>query len=304
VFRDVSIITALNIHKDKINRLGTIRFACETGQSLVDFYSEDVVKLNNRSNTSKPSAPGSVCKINTLSLSVQKILWEQPHSATSKHIAGKLSLCVGMPVMIRCNVATELCITKGQEGFVYGWKSSQGSHGQQVLDTLFVKLSNPPLSVKFDDLPENVVPITCSTNTLYCSLPDDSQVHISRSQVEVLPNFAMTDFASQGKTHEYNTLDLHNSKSHQSYYTALSRSALAAGTCILQGFDARKITGGASGALRQEFCELELLDEITKLRYKGKLHKSVIGQRRNDLIKTFREWKGLNYILQFVHKAI
>ena len=40
-FRNISIITGTNIHKDEINRLGAICFAQETGQSLVDFYSED-----------------------------------------------------------------------------------------------------------------------------------------------------------------------------------------------------------------------------------------------------------------------
>ena len=49
------------------------------------------------------------------------------------------------------------------------------------------------------------------------------------------------------------------------------------------------MTGGASGALRQEFRELELLDEITRLHYLGKLHKSVTGGTRNHLIKSFRE---------------
>jgi len=39
-------------------------------------------------------------------------------------------------------------------------------------------------------------------------LKDDSKLAISRIQVEVLPNFAMTDFASQGKTHPYNPVDL------------------------------------------------------------------------------------------------
>ena len=40
-FQNISIITGTNLHKDEINRLGAIRFAQETGQSLVDFYSED-----------------------------------------------------------------------------------------------------------------------------------------------------------------------------------------------------------------------------------------------------------------------
>ncbi|KAF8233644.1 hypothetical protein L208DRAFT_1123328, partial [Tricholoma matsutake] len=58
------------------------------------------------------------------------------------------------------------------------------------------------------------------------------------------------------------------------YYTALS-SSTATGTLILTSFHPNKITGGASGALHQEFCELELLDNITKLRFEDKLPKNI-----------------------------
>jgi hypothetical protein len=114
----------------------------------------------------------------------------------------------------------------------------------------------------------------------------------------------MTDYTSQGKTRLYNVVDINNSRSHQSYYTALSRSASAGGTVILQGFDAKKITGGASGALRQEFRELELLDNITLLHYNRKLHATVIGECRNDLITAFRKIKGEHYVPHAVYKAI
>ena len=73
---------------------------------------------------------------------------------------------------------------------------------------------------------------------------------------------------------------------------------------ILEGFDARKITGSCSGALRQEFRELELLDEITSVTYAGKLPATVCGDTRNDLIRAFREWKGLQYVPKLVHPAI
>ena len=56
----------------------------------------------------------------------------------------------------------------------------------------------------------------------------------------------------------------------------MAHSIMAAGIMILQGFDARNITGGCSGALRQEFRELELLDEITLCRYMGKLQEMVL----------------------------
>ncbi|KAF8236801.1 hypothetical protein L208DRAFT_1187659, partial [Tricholoma matsutake] len=58
---------------------------------------------------------------------------------------------------------------------------------------------------------------------------------------------------------------------HQAYYTALSRGSTAAGTLILTGFHPHKIQGGASGALWQEFCELELLDSITTLQFHEEL---------------------------------
>jgi hypothetical protein len=173
-----------------------------------------------------------------------------------------------------------------------------------MIDVLFVELKSPPKTVQINGLPENVVPLTRSTVSITCKLPDGSKISISRSQVEVLPNFAMTDFASQGKTRPYNPVDINNCRSHQAYYTALSRSSTAKGTVILQGFDPKKITGRASGALRQEFRDLELLDEITKLHYLGELPGSVNGDRRNALIHTFRQHKGMTYVPSTVHPSI
>lgn len=72
----------------------------------------------------------------------------------------------------------------------------------------------------------------------------------------------------------------------------------------MQGFDPQKITGKCSGALHQEFRELELLDEITHLRYEGKFSIKVHGDIQNILIKTFHEWKGQQYVPNIVHSAI
>ena len=51
---------------------------------------------------------------------MQTILWNQLPSTTDEHIAGKLSLCIGLPIIglpiiIHHNIATELCITNSQE---------------------------------------------------------------------------------------------------------------------------------------------------------------------------------------------
>ena len=57
---------------------------------------------------------------------IQTSLWSQPPSGTDKNIAGNLSLCIGLPVMIWYNFASELCMTCGQEGYIHGWQSRMG----------------------------------------------------------------------------------------------------------------------------------------------------------------------------------
>jgi hypothetical protein len=100
-------------------------------------------------------------KLTKLTMMQQRILWSLPHSSADKPVPGKLSICFGLPVMIKCNVATELCITNGQEGTVVGWQSAVGQHKQNMLDVLYVKLKSPPKSVKLDGLPQDVVCNRC-----------------------------------------------------------------------------------------------------------------------------------------------
>ena len=308
-FRNVSIITNLNSQKDEINRLGSLRFAAETGQVLTHQFSIDSVAskepVEDQRRKKYTAGRKRSVKHGLIPVAIQHALWEQPTCANTKLIPGMLSICVGMPVMIRNNAATEMGITKGQEAIVHAWDSHKIADGRDVLDTLFVELSNPPFPVKLDGLPLNVIPLTRTSVTTCCRLPDDSSLTVSRSQVEALPNFAMTDYASQGKTRPYNVVDLSQARSHQSYYTALSRSATAAGTLILNGIHPSKITGGASGALRQEFRELELLDDITTLNFNDKLPMNIaMADCRNILIDLFRKWKGEKYIPSAMHPAI
>ncbi|PBK94437.1 hypothetical protein ARMGADRAFT_1045765 [Armillaria gallica] len=200
-FRNVSIITGLNVHKDKYNRIGAVRFAEETGQELMAFYSEDHMSAS-EDDARQPRNRGLRSDLTSISMCLQDLLWNAVPSVNDKHLPPVLYLCKGMPVIIRLNTATELCITKGQEGIVYDWKDAIGSHGKKAI-------------------------------TISCSLPDDTTVRISRSQVHMLLNFAMTDFSSQGKTRAFNPVDLNNCHTHQSYYMVLSRTATASGSFIL-----------------------------------------------------------------------
>jgi hypothetical protein len=307
-FRNVAIICGKHTQKDQINALGTERFAADTNQKLTNFYSIDKWgKESDPADKSKwgksKSAPKTKHKSNEMEFEDQLQIWKVRHGSTD-NFPGKLSLCIGMPVMIRNNDATELCITKGQEAFVAGWNDKRGPHGKCVLNTLFVRLYKPPKDIQIEGLPKNVVPITMATKTVPCIFPNDLKESIERQQLWILPNFAMTDYAAQGKTRPYNVVHLNSCRSHMSYYTALSRSASAAGTIIVQGFDTGKITRGCSGYLRQEFREHEILDDITKQRYEGKLPNHVQGLLRNNLIRSYQKWKGTDYVPELVDEQL
>ena len=69
-----------------------------------------------------------------------------------------------------------------------------------------------------------------------CTFSSYLKEYLHKSRVWALPNFSMTDYTSQGKTRPMNPVDLSNCRSHQSYYTCLSKSATASGTVIVQSF--------------------------------------------------------------------
>ncbi|KAJ7101098.1 hypothetical protein C8R44DRAFT_888062 [Mycena epipterygia] len=307
-FRDVSIITALNAHKDYLNDAGAKRFARDTGQELTEFFSIDKLstftqahQIKQRRRKAKDMAPSS----NGISKSMQEDLWKAHPASTSKHIPAKLALCIGMPIMIRNNDATELCITKGQEATVAGWESSVGPFRQAVLDILFLKLISPPKDVNVPGLPMNVIPMTRTGNQLSCLLTNDTTVNINREQVQVLPNFGMTDYSWQVKTRIWNVVDLLRCRDHTSVYTCLSRSSTAEGTVIVkEPPNWTKITKGLPGWMRQEFRELDMLDEITELRYEGRLSEEVKGDVRNSVIRAYQISKGARYMSETWHPAL
>ncbi|KAI5823008.1 hypothetical protein K523DRAFT_255964 [Schizophyllum commune Tattone D] len=305
-FRDVSIITARHAEKDAFNDLGCKRFAADTGQELTSFYSQDSRAAEDTIPSRKKKSRPRKSKIKAssgLSDEVQKLLWNSLPCFTG-NIAGRLDLCKGMPVMIRSNIATELCMTKGQEAVVYDWSASVGKQKQRILDVLYVKLLNPPKPVKIEGLEDNVVPLSTIPTNVKCQLPNDQVVSIERKQIPVLLNFSMTDYASQGKTRAVNVVNLANSRSHQACYTALSRGTSAAGTAIVSSFNDSLITKGLDDHLKREFRNLEVLNEITRLRYTRELPPTVSGDTRHQLIRSFLDWKGPDYDIPDLHPAL
>jgi len=300
-FRHTSVITGLNSHRDAINELGCKKFAADTQQELLRFYSvdkasndqdEDAYSAKKRQPKGKRRRQQKNWTTSHISQSRREVLWNLSHKA-SDNAPGCLSICRNMPVIIKKNIVTECGVTNGAEGTVWDWTSHTTAEGYNTLDTLFIKLDVPfnngieIVRIHLPGLPPNVVPIVSCAQTVKCHLPSDEVLTIQRTQVPVLPNFAMTDYNSQGKTRKHNVVDLNNLKSHQAYYTALSRSSDAAGTLILQGFETRHITKGASKELKDEFLDLEILNEITRQKFSGKMPAQVTSNIRHVRIAQF-----------------
>ncbi|KAJ3935823.1 MAG: hypothetical protein NXY57DRAFT_887095 [Lentinula lateritia] len=303
-WRNAPIIVGENKYKDEINRLGCLRFGADTNQKLTNFYSDDIASIDIKNLPKSTANNTKRHKHSTITKELQDHLWELPVCSHEFHSPPVLALSIGLPIIIRYNTATELSITKGQWGTVYGWHEGIGFFGQRVLDVLFVLLDSPPTPVSVPGLPPNVVPLTRRKTKGIVTLKNDLKVSVTRNQVDILPGFSMTAHASQGQGLNPNAVDLNTLSDHHAMYTALSRSYFAATTIILQGYDSRKITGGASGQLRREYRELEILDEITRLRYEGMLDCTVVGNTRNLLIESFLAWKGKNFVPPLIHSAI
>ncbi|KAJ4484561.1 hypothetical protein C8R41DRAFT_769514, partial [Lentinula lateritia] len=281
-WRDAAIIVGENKYKDEINRLGCLRFAADTKQKLTNFYSDDLVS-GNADQGAPAKSKNKKRSMSSISKDLQQHLWKLPTCAHEYHAPPVLSLCIGLPIIIRHNIATELSITKGQRGTVYAWHESTGAFGQCTLDVLFVLLDDPPTPIQVPDLPPNVVPLTRRKTKGIVTLKNDVKISVTRFQVDVLPGFSMTAYASQGQGLIPNATDLNTLSDHHAMYTALSRSRSAASTVILQGFDSRAITGGASGPLRKEY---------------------LVGVTRNLLIESFLVWKGTSYVPSQIHSAV
>ena len=141
-----------------------------------------------------------------------------------------------------------------------------------------------------------------SESEITCIMSNGKKLNIFQKQVPIVSNFTMIDFNLQEYTCENNVYNLQNCQSHQSMYTCLCRESTYNRTVIVQRFNLSKIQGSLLKYLKQNFCNLELLNRITRLRYIEKLDKKVEGIIKNQYIYLYRKWKGESFIPKYIPK--
>ena len=107
---------------------------------------------------------------------------------------------------------------------------------------------------------------------------------VTRSQLPLLPEYAFTDYKSQGRTLDKAIVDLQTAKNLQSVYVMLSRVRSLSGLAILRPFLPEKVVGRPSQELRRELHRLSVLDGITTARYERA--KREVGEGLRDVVWT------------------
>ena len=110
---EVGQVVTQNKFRNKINEMSSIRFAMSTKQSPESFCSVDTLTESSVKNILNIHKKGRIKHYlvqnnNTVKQDKKDIYWSL-YPDMCEHKPGILSLCLGMPVLIKMNIETELC---------------------------------------------------------------------------------------------------------------------------------------------------------------------------------------------------
>jgi len=235
------IIVAENTVKDALNEKAAAAFAQRTGQQLHWYYSED-------------SRGGTI-----LTDKVLKTHLEQLHSGQTNQRLGKLPLVPGMPVMFTQNFDVENGIVNGSAGILKRIRYRKDNEGHRHAISCVVHVPDTTSSTLPHLPPHHVVALEDTVDMTFVNPHSKKKCLIKRTQLPIVPAFAMTAHKAQGKTLPSVIVDLECCRGTEAPYVMLSRVASLDGLLILRPFSHSRISCRQSEDLRREVRRLELL---------------------------------------------
>ena len=213
---DPTIIVQWNKVKHEINLAKAVQMSGETGRKLLFSVARDS------------------CSNQTLNPRIIRDLLLLHDSTATKFLAGLLPLIVGMPVMFKHNLGTELGITNGTMGHIVkiqldpretvDWTTNSAHYLRYFPTAVYALLSdvgtdkdgNEMIYFQLPGLPPNVFPVTTSNTPLktnkcrqYFKYKDQKiSYDIIRTQLNLLPAWAITVNSSQGRSMDSAIIDL------------------------------------------------------------------------------------------------
>ncbi|KAF9005689.1 hypothetical protein BDQ17DRAFT_1353580 [Cyathus striatus] len=115
--------------------------------------------------------------------------------------------------------------------------------------------------------PKQAVVLRDTTDLKFTHPHSSKRCVIKRTQIPLLPAFAMTAHKAQGKTLEKVIVDLQSCRGTEAPYVMVSRVKSLAGLAILRPFSQAKISSRQSQDVRTETKRLDILDDKTRTRF-------------------------------------
>jgi hypothetical protein len=249
LWNQAPVIVSNNEAKDKINEQCAHAFAARTHRELHYYHASDQQgkipieheELNN--------------KLKTM------------HTGKTEQRMGLLPLVIGMPVMICANFDVSSGVVNGCIGTLRDVHYTVDEHGNRHARSCVVCLPNKP-DVKLTSLAIGEVAVledTCSMS--FVNPHSGKRCSIKRTQLPIVPAFAITGHKSQGRTLEATITDIQSCRGTESVYVMLSRVTSINNLRILRPFNIKKIQCRPSEDSRQETKRQKILNLRTIFRY-------------------------------------
>jgi hypothetical protein len=266
--RNLPVIVSQNELKDALNEKAARAYAIRTGQDLHWYYATDT-----RSNGTVITDP-----------SLREHLVERLHSGQTSYRLGRLPLAMGMPVMITQNFDVQNGIVNGTTGIVKRIRYRINESGERIATSCIVyvpDMTGPALP----NLPPKHAAVLAETVDTTFTHPDShKKCVVKRTQLPLVPAFAMTAHKAQGKTMEAIIADLESTKGTEAPYVMLSRAKSLDGIFILRPFRLSAIQCHPSQDVRNEYKRLDMLCHQTTMKYGSAAE---AAESQDYLVKTF-----------------
>ena len=245
-WRYAPIIVSDNAAKDALNEKMAATYANSTGQTLHWYHSID--RIQSRELTDQ---------------NVLQKLEDLPTSLTGQRLR-RIPLVLGMPVMVMQNFDVEAGVVNGSKGFIHRIRYKLNAQGERTLTSCVVKMPDSD-DAPLPELSPHEIPILQDTTSFTIQNPyNNEKISIQRTQVPIVPAFAMTAHKAQGQTMTRAIIDLTTCRGTQAPYVMVSRVTSLEGLLILRPFKKDRICSWPSQEIRQEFDRLQVLISQTK----------------------------------------
>ena len=185
------------------------------------------------------------------------------NSNITGHRLGKIPMVVGMPIMFCHNYDVEAGIVNGCIGNLKGVRYWVDEEGDRHATSCVVEVATLNGEALPHLEPNQCVAIEDCTDIQFVHPHSKEKLKIKRTQLPIMPAFAITTYKSQGLTLDKAMVDLQSCKGSQAPYVMVSRVRSLQDLVILRPFSKSVICKRMSEDLRHELARQTTLELIT-----------------------------------------